>query len=88
MRKTASYTTALNGFCVEVVMDTPDEINTYVKSLRKQHGITQGQMAEALGVSQSTLSRCERCANGKVNLDILTKIVRMYDYDLLTCFNQ
>lgn len=47
-----------------------EKIGAFLREVRKERGLTQGQLAEALGVSQKSISRWE---NGKT----------MPDYSLL-----
>lgn len=53
---------------------TPEQLPTLLKAFRKQAGLTQGQLATRLGVTQQTVSALERNAN-KVSADRLLQLL-------------
>ncbi len=57
------------------------QIGLFLKELRKQKGLTQGQLAEMMGVSDRTVSRWE---NGKnmPDLSILVELADYYEIDI------
>lgn len=57
------------------------KIGCFIKSLRKEKGLTQEQLAEQFQVSQRTVSRWETGSN-LPDLDILIEMADYYDVDL------
>ena len=53
---------------------TPDQLPALLKAFRKQAGLTQGQLATRLGITQQTLSALERNAH-KVSADRLLQLL-------------
>lgn len=47
-----------------------EEIGKFIADLRKEHGMTQQQLADALGVSNKTISKWE-CGNGMPELSLI-----------------
>ena len=61
---------------------TPDQLPALLKAFRKQAGLTQGQLAARLGITQQTLSALERNAN-KVSADRLLQLLGLLGVDLV-----
>lgn len=61
---------------------TPDQLPALLKAFRKQAGLTQGQLAARLGITQQTLSALERNAN-KVSADRLLQLLGILGVDLV-----
>lgn len=61
---------------------TPEQLPTLLKAFRKQAGLTQGQLAARLGITQQTLSALERNAN-KVSADRLLQLLSLLGVDML-----
>lgn len=61
------------------------QIGTFIKTLREQRGMTQGDFAKALSTSQSAVARMEK---GEQNFttDLLTKISEVLEHKLV-CLN-
>ena len=59
---------------------------SFLRELRKEHGITQEQFAEKLGVSARTISRWETGSN-MPDLDLLMEISDLYEVDLREMLN-
>ena len=57
-----------------------NEINQRIKSVRKELGIKQKDMAGALGIKESTYSQMER--TGNITCETAIKIARIFDTDL------
>ena len=57
------------------------KIGAFLKTLRKQKGLTQEQFAENLNVSNRTVSRWEN-GNNMPDIDILIQISDFYEVDL------
>lgn len=57
------------------------KIGTFMKSLRKEKGLTQEQLAEVFNVSNRTVSRWEN-GNNLPDLDVLIEISDFYEVDL------
>lgn len=57
------------------------KIGQFLKGLRKERGVTQGQLAEILGVSDRSISRWE---NGVTmpDLDLLIELARYHDVEI------
>ncbi|PRH81236.1 XRE family transcriptional regulator [Arenimonas caeni] len=53
---------------------TPEQLPALLKAFRKQAGLTQGQLATRLGITQQTLSALERNAN-RVSADRLLQLL-------------
>lgn len=53
-----------------------------IKTIRKQHGITQGQLADISGVSLPSISRIER-GKESIRLDVLSKLLECLGYELI-----
>lgn len=56
-------------------------IGLFLKELRKQKGLTQGQLAERLGVSDRSVSRWEN-GNNMPDLSILVELADYYEVDI------
>ena len=56
-------------------------IGLFLKELRKQKGLTQGQLAEYLGVSDRSVSRWEN-GNNMPDLSILVELADYYEVDI------
>lgn len=61
---------------------TPEQLPALLKAFRKQAGLTQGQLATRLGITQQTLSALERNAN-KVSADRLLQLLGILGVDLV-----
>ena len=57
------------------------KIGMFMKSLRKEKGLTQEQLAEVFNVSNRTVSRWEN-GNNMPDLDLLIEISDFYEVDL------
>lgn len=57
------------------------QIGLFLKELRKQKGLTQGQLAEMLGVSDRSVSRWEN-GNNMPDLSILVELADYYEIDI------
>lgn len=66
-------------------MDTV-KIGVLLKELRKEHGLTQEQLAEKLGVTNRTVSRWET-GNNMPDLDILIELSEFYQIDIKELLN-
>lgn len=61
---------------------TPEQLPTLLKAFRKQAGLTQGQLATRLGITQQTLSALERNAN-KVSADRLLQLLAILGVEMV-----
>jgi HTH-type transcriptional regulator/antitoxin HipB len=61
---------------------TAEQLPALLKAFRKQAGLTQGQVAMSLGVTQQTLSAMERNAQ-KVNAERLLQLLGILGVDLV-----
>src|SRR4029078_12514143 len=63
--------------------DYPARIGTLIRDARRHHGLTQQQLAESLGTSQSAVARIEQ---GKQNLslDMVSRIGKSLDSEFLS----
>ena len=66
-------------------MDTI-KLGSLLKELRKEHGLTQEQLAEKLGVTNRTVSRWETGTNVP-DLDILIDLSEFYQVDVKELLN-
>ena len=66
------------------IKDTKIEIGTLVKTLRKQRGLSQTDLASALDVSRTTIQNLELGKNFKI--DTVLKIFK--EFDLLENLHQ
>ena len=56
---------------------TPEQLSLILQSARKQHGLTQADMAGALGLSQASLSRLELNTQNMKVTQLLTLCKRL-----------
>lgn len=61
---------------------TAKQLPALLKAFRKQAGLTQGQVAMSLGVTQQTLSAMERNAQ-KVNTERLLQLLGILGVDMV-----
>ena len=61
---------------------TPEQLPALIKGFRKQAGLTQGQLAERLGVTQQTLSALERNAD-RVSVDRLLQLLGILGVEMV-----
>ena len=61
---------------------TPEQLPGLLKAFRKQVGLTQGQLATRLGITQQTLSALERNAN-KVSADRLLQLLAILGVEMV-----
>lgn len=61
---------------------TAEQLPALLKAFRKQAGLTQGQVAMSLGVTQQTLSAMERNAQ-KVNAERLLQLLGILGVDMV-----
>ena len=65
------------------VTATPAGIGRLIRSARKQRGLTQQDLAEALGTSQSAVHRIES-GNQNLSLEMINKIAAVLDSPIIT----
>ncbi len=58
------------------------QLGKLVRDARRRHGLTQGQLAEALATSQSAIARIER-GNQNLSLDMISRIGAVLDTGLV-----
>jgi UDP-N-acetylglucosamine 1-carboxyvinyltransferase len=58
-------------------------IGTLIRDARKHHGWTQAQLADALGTSQSAITRIEQ-GNQNLSLEMLTRISQALDSEIVS----
>lgn len=63
-------------------------IAAQLKAIREARGMSQLQLAEAIGTKQSGVSRIENCNNPNWNLETLRKIARAFDVRLVVSFEE
>lgn len=61
---------------------TPEQLPALLKAFRKQAGLTQGQLATRLGITQQTLSALERNAN-RVSADRLLQLLGVLGVEMV-----
>lgn len=59
-----------------------EQLPVLLKAFRKQAGLTQGQLATRLGMTQQTLSALERNAN-RVSVDRLLQLLGILGVDMV-----
>ncbi|CAB5719475.1 antitoxin HipB [Delftia tsuruhatensis] len=64
------------------LLQLPDQLGLHLKSLRKAAGVSQVQLAQRLGVSQSRVAAIERDP-AAISVRQLMEIVQLLDADLL-----
>lgn len=64
------------------LLQLPDQLALHLKSLRKAAGVSQAQLAQRLGVSQSRVAAIERDP-AAVSVRQLMEILQLLDADLL-----
>ncbi len=62
--------------------ETIESIAKQIKELRRQHRITQSQLADISGVSLPSISRIER-GKETIRLDVLTKLLDCLGYEII-----
>ena len=62
-------------------MSTTNKLSEAVKRIRKQHGLSQSELADIAGISLPSLSRLER-GKETIRLDLLTKVAESLGYRL------
>lgn len=60
----------------------PEQLPALLKAFRKQAGLTQGQLATRLGITQQTLSALERNAH-KVSADRLLQLLGILGVEMV-----
>lgn len=65
---------------------TPDRVGNLIRDARKHRGLTQTQLAEKLGTSQSAIHRIES-GNQNLSLDMINRIASALDQEILTPAN-
>ena len=63
----------------------PQKVGARLRRLRKQHGLTQIELARQIGIQQSDLSRMEK-GEYRVSLDNLFKILSVFGLSVATFF--
>ena len=61
---------------------TPEQLPALIKAFRRQAGLTQGELATRLGVTQQTVSALERNAN-KVSADRLLQLLAILGVEMV-----
>lgn len=61
---------------------TPEQLPALVRGFRKQAGLTQGQLADRLGITQQTLSALERNAD-RVSVDRLIQLLGILGVEMV-----
>jgi HTH-type transcriptional regulator/antitoxin HipB len=61
---------------------TPEQLPILLKAFRKQAGLTQGQLAARLGITQQTVSALERNAD-KVSADRLLQLLGILGVEMV-----
>ncbi|MGJ3509570.1 helix-turn-helix domain-containing protein [Enemella sp. A6] len=62
---------------------TPDRVGNLIRDARKHRGLTQSQLAEKLGTSQSAIHRIES-GNQNLSLDTINRIAVALDQEIIT----
>lgn len=66
----------------QYVVRNPEQLPGLLRAFRKQAGLTQGQLAARLGITQQTLSALERNAS-KVGADRLLQLLAMLGVEMV-----
>lgn len=66
----------------QYVVRNPEQLPSLLRAFRKQAGLTQGQLAARLGITQQTLSALERNAS-KVGVDRLLQLLAMLGVEMV-----
>ena len=61
---------------------TPEQLPSLIKGFRKQVGLTQGQLADRLGITQQTLSALERNAD-RASVDRLIQLLSILGVEMV-----
>lgn len=61
---------------------TPEQLPALIKGFRKEAGLTQGQLAQRLGITQQTLSTMERNAD-RVSVDRLLHLLGILGVEMV-----
>ncbi|WP_034764197.1 helix-turn-helix domain-containing protein [Chrysiogenes arsenatis] len=58
------------------------DLGMQIRALRKEHKMTQTQLAQIAGISRVTLGKVERGEFGTVSLAVVDGILRTFGYEL------
>jgi HTH-type transcriptional regulator/antitoxin HipB len=59
-------------------LQLPDQLTPYLKSLRKEHGLSQAQLGQMVGVGQARMADIEN-SPGSVSVDQMMKVLAALD---------
>ncbi len=63
-------------------MSTLADIADQLKTVRREAGLTQAELADRAGVSRTTLARMETLAKGDMSVSVLVRLLEAAGYDL------
>ena len=58
------------------------DVGAKIRELRKEKGVTQEELAKAVGISRVTLGKLERGEVGAVSIKILDLILNEFDHEI------
>jgi HTH-type transcriptional regulator / antitoxin HipB len=66
----------------DILLQTPQQLSSHVRSLRKRLGLTQAQLGARLGVEQARIGKIERNP-GSISVEQLLQLLTVLEADIL-----
>lgn len=66
----------------EIPLQTPQQLSSHLRSLRKRLGLTQAQLGGRLGVEQARIGKIERNP-GSISVEQLIQLLTVLEADIL-----
>jgi transcriptional regulator with XRE-family HTH domain len=63
-------------------MSTLADVADLLKTVRRETGLTQAELADRAGVSRTTLARMETLAKGDMSVSVLVRLLEAAGYEL------
>lgn len=71
-----------NFWCLEATLTTLADVADWLRSARKEAGLSQEALAQRAGVSRTTVARMETLAKGDMSVSVLLRLLEAAGYDL------
>lgn len=66
----------------EITLQTPQQLSSHIRSLRRHLGLTQSQLGARLGVAQARIGKIERNP-GSISVDQLIQLLSVLEAEIL-----
>lgn len=66
----------------EIPLQTPQQLSSHIRSLRRRLGLTQAQLGARLGVEQARIGKIERNP-GSISVEQLIQLLAVLEADIL-----